>query len=344
MSQIRTNSLLTLQLTPVYPLDLQFHIEEEPTGLFDRESQAVLSTRTLVRPGERSEMVLQVKNRTSNPLYLEVDVRGNFPRSWLSIHREGQTVIPYGEMLIGIYFEIPSDWFEADQSNNNSPSVILNYSSLISLYYWTADSNTREVETLDFQLYVRPHVLYGQFLPALYREVDFIGRFLKIFEETFEPSVHMLEAMWAYLDPLTSPAALIAFLAQWVGWEMIPGIDLNRTRQLVRNAISIYRLRGTREGLRFYLHLYTGLPLDEDLLDESDKHICIIEPFGAGFILAQSSLGVDTVLGGGRPFYFTVRLRPEPNSAPLNQDIIHTIIEQQKPVHCTYNLYIETAR
>ena len=332
MSQIRTNSLLTAQLTPLYPLDRQFHQEE---------SSAISDTQIVVRPGERSEMILQVKNHTSQELCLDVDIQGNIPRNWLSVHLEGQSVLAYCEMLIGIYFEIPSNWFEMEQREENT--VILNYSSVISLYYWTADSNIRQVETLDYELYVRPHSLYGKFLPSIYGEVDFIGRFLKIFEETFEPSVHMLDAMWAYLDPLTSPEGLIDFLALWVGWEMIPGIELAKTRQLVRQAISIYRLRGTRQGLRLYLHLYTGLPLDEHISAESDKHICIEEPFGAGFILNQSFLGIDTVLGGGRPFHFTVRLRsPNSQQQQLDQAIINTIIEQQKPVYCTYDLYIET--
>jgi len=60
--------------------------------------------------------------------------------------------------------------------------------------------------------------LYAKFLPAIYQELDFVGRFLKIFEQAFEPAVNSLDTLWAYLDPTTAPQGLLPFLAHWVGW------------------------------------------------------------------------------------------------------------------------------
>ena len=34
-----------------------------------------------------------------------------------------------------------------------------------------------------------PHSAYMEFLPVLYREVDFIGRFMKIFEQAYQPVI-----------------------------------------------------------------------------------------------------------------------------------------------------------
>ncbi len=161
---------------------------------------------------------------------------------------------------------------------------------------------------------------------------------MKVFEQTFEPTVDAFEAMWAYLDPLTAPEALLPFLAHWVGWDLLSTIPIARQRYLIRNAVSIYRWRGTKKGLRFYLHLYTGLPLDEDL-PERAKHISIEEAVGDGFILDRANLGEDTVLGGGRPYHFTVRLRSTP-AIPLNETLIRQIIEAEKPTWCTYDLYL----
>ena len=167
-----------------------------------------------------------------------------------------------------------------------------------------------------------------------------MGRLLKIFEQSFEPAVQTLDSLWAYLDPLTAPQALLPFLAQWVAWQMQPQIGLQRQRQLIRSAIQIYRWRGTRRGLRFYLHLATDLPLDEHLLDEADKHIGISESFGRGAVFGESRLGEDAILGGGRPFHFIVHLRPD-SSHQIDESLVRSIIEQEKPAFCTYDLYIE---
>jgi hypothetical protein len=90
--------------------------------------------------------------------------------------------------------------------------------------------------------------------------------------------------------------------------------------------------------LRFYLHLYTDLPLDENL-PEADKHISIEEIFTRGFLMGETLIGRDSMLGGGRPFHFIVRLRPEPNK-PIDERLVREIIEREKPAFCTYDLSI----
>jgi hypothetical protein len=97
--------------------------------------------------------------------------------------------------------------------------------------------------------------------------------------------------------------------------------------------VEIYRWRGTRKGLRLYLHLYTGLP-------ETDQHISITEPFGQGMVLGNSRLGEDTVLGGGNPYHFVVRLRSDRN-IKIDEQLVRRIIDSEKPAFCSYKLIIE---
>ncbi|WP_251959485.1 phage tail protein [Nostoc commune] len=178
-------------------------------------------------------------------------------------------------------------------------------------------------------------------MPILYREVDFIGR---IHENTlsklFKPIVNSYNVMWANLDPLTAPQALLPFMAHWVAWQVDSVWDLQQQRRLIRRAVELYRWRGTRKGLRLYLHLYTGLPLDEHLTNEADKHISITEPFGPSFIIGDAQLG-NAVLAGGQPYHFIVRLRSNISSGIINEQLIQRIIEQEKPAFCTYELSIE---
>jgi phage tail-like protein len=161
---------------------------------------------------------------------------------------------------------------------------------------------------------------------------------LKIFEECLEPDVNILNSLWAYLDPLLAPAEMLPFLAHWVGWEIEPILGLERQRYLIKQAMQIYRWRGTRRGLRFYIHLFTGLPIDEHL-PEAEKHISFYEVQGRGFVLGEASLGLNASTGGGRPFHFVVRIRNDLQNS-LDITLIHRIIEREKPVFCTYDLEI----
>lgn len=298
----------------------------------------------VVYPGDRADMEIILTNTVNQEIILnDIEVRGNFPADWVQISSEGDRLNGNEKMSMGLYFLVPSDFFEQQElplDAQGRPTLNINYQCQINVFYQQINSSNQKKETIFFNLYVRPHSLYPKFLPEIYREIDFIGRFLNIFEQTFEPAVAILQSMYAYLDPITAPKALLPFLAHWVGWESIPGLDLENQRHLIRNAIKIYQTRGTKEGLRYYLHLYTNLPLDENL-QESDKHISIEEPHGKGFVLGESHLGRDTVLGSGRSFHFIVRIRANSNSPlPLNEQLIRVIIEQQKPAWTTYELYV----
>ncbi len=304
------------------------------TDVLDRETSS--DEILMVSPGERSQMTLHLHNPIEENLEIELEVRGDFPGDWCHWNLEGRELRFKETMLVGIYFDIPEDWLE----NQPLDAIKLNYQATVNIYLQRPSQTTRELQKLSFKLCLRPHSLYLDFLPAIYREVDFIGRLLKIFEQAFEPTVNAFEVMWAYLDPLTAPESLLPFLAHWVGWELLSTIPLERQRYLIRNAVSIYRWRGTKKGLRFYLHLYTGLPLDENL-PEREKHICIEEAIGEGFVLGQANLGEDTMLGGGRPYHFTVRLRSSSHQ-PLDEILIRKIIDIEKPTWCTYDLYLES--
>jgi phage tail-like protein len=217
----------------------------------------------------------------------------------------------------------------------------LDYQSRLAVYGAAPGTGSQLLEIATFNLYVRPISRYQQFLPNFYREIDFVGRFLQIFEATLEPDVQILSNLWAYLDPLTAPIGMLEFLAHWVGWKNQPYLTLEQQRNLIRNAIEIYRWRGTRRGLRLYLYLATRLPLDDHIMNEDEKHIGIYEFFNSGFVLDKTRLGYDAILGGVRPFHFTVRLRPEPDR-PIEEALVRTIIEQEKPAFCSYELIIET--
>jgi phage tail-like protein len=298
----------------------------------------------LVNPSEPSEIVVKLKNSSNRALLTNLRVEGNFPTHWLQIGMEGNELPPYAEMEAVLYFQIPADFFENQEAIVHAQPLTLNYQGQLQIYGGYASSTAESPPRLElfaietFQLYVRPSSLYLDFLPDAYREVDFIGRMLKIFEETLEPDVQILDTLWAYLDPMLAPETMLPFLAHWVGWETEFSLDVERQRYLIKQAMQIYRWRGTRRGLRFYIHLFTGLPLDEHL-PEAEKHINIFEIIGRGFVIGEAILGNNASTGGGRPFHFVVRIRNDLQNS-LDLPLIHRIIEREKPVFCTYDLEI----
>jgi phage tail-like protein len=339
MTQARDRQALRVQLTPMQIPEAVPNAGLAISGSMATDASAQ-GPSLVLHPGEPSEMVVQVKNLGVQTQRIELRVEGAFPTQWYRVGMEGQELAPGQQMDAVLYFQIPATFFEEQEALRLADRLNIDYQSRLCVYYASpASRGIEQVDFTEFSLHIRPRSLYLDFLPVIYREVDFIGRFLKIFEQAFEPAVQSLDAMWANLDPLTAPQSLLPFLAYWVAWPLDPRWDLARQRRLIRNAVELYRWRGTRRGLRLYLHYYTGLPLDDHIPRETDKHISITEPSGQGFVLGGTRLGQDSVLGGGRPYHFMVRLRPERENQ-IDERLVRRILVQEKPAFCTYELMI----
>ena len=345
MTQARSRQQVSLQLTslkiPEVELALLPILIGSAAKTIDLRRESLL-----LNPGEASEMLVRLVNHSSEPLDLRWEVAGDFPLSWCQIGTEGDVLPPGVTTEAVLYFQVPEDFFEAEDAldlegdNWRNRCLKLDYYGTLDLYIGSETREPELVESTSFNLFVRPQSRYLDLLPQVFREVDFIGRFLKIIETAFEPDLQILQNLWAYLDPITAPQSILPFLAHWVGWEIQPQIPLDAQRRLIRCAMQIYRWRGTRRGLRFFLHLITGLPLDEHLSNEADKHISIRESFSRGFVFGETSLGEDTILGGGKPFHFSVHLQRDIPERQLEEALIRLVIEQEKPAFATYDLVI----
>jgi phage tail-like protein len=292
----------------------------------------------LAHPGETSELVVQMENRSPHPLHLSLTLEGGFPDHWYQIGTEGDELGAGRRIEAVVSFRVPDDFFEAQEEPEPGRCLTLDYEAR--LIVRCGSGSEERLFYAPFRLSVRPRSLYLNFVPTVYREVDFVGRLLKLFEQAFEPAHQTMQVLWAHLDPLTAPRTLLPFLAHWVAWPMDERWSEARQRRLIRHAVQLYRLRGTRSGLRLFLHLYTGLPLDAQATREADRHISIVESSGLGLVLGQTRLGRDSLLGGGRPYHFVVRLR-EQFANQVDPILVRRILDQEKPAHCTWDLAIE---
>lgn len=341
MTQTGTRSPLSIRVTPM-------QVPEAPPQAVSESNlwagQIGLDTSSshqlLLHPGEPGELVVQLENCGSHALQVQLQVEGNFPPQWCLVALEGQILEPRQRMEAVLYFVPPIDFFENQALIHPGQALQLDYQGRLYVQY-TPQSlqenghspGVTQNEGVAFSLHLRPHSLYLDFLPDVYREIDFMGRFLSLFEQAFEPIGQALDVMWAYLDPLTAPEAMLPFLASWVAWPTDARWSSDRQRRLIRHALEIYQWRGTRRGLQLFLHLYTDLPLD-------DAHIQIIESSGQGFTFGDAKLGEETRLGGGKPYHFTVRLCLDEGQS-IDEALVRAVIEQEKPAFCTYDLVIE---
>ena len=168
---------------------------------------------------------------------------------------------------------------------------------------------------------------YLKYLPAVYSENEFIGRFLNIFEDIFTPIERTIDQIYLHFDPDMTPQELLPWLASWVNLVLDEEWPVEKRRQLISAAVQLYQLRGTRRGLSEYLRIYTGVqPI-------------IIEHHGGIRLGEASQLGWNTVLGEGQGHSFTVTLELEPSSV-VDLRKVRAIIEAEKPAHAAYHLEI----
>lgn len=170
---------------------------------------------------------------------------------------------------------------------------------------------------------------YLQYLPAIYKKDEFIGRFLHIFEDILQPIEATVDNIPYYFDPGVTPEPLLPWMASWLGLVLDARWPVARRRELIKSAVELYRWRGTKRGLREFLRIYTGVvpQITEPVVGPSSR------------LGPDTRLGINAYLGGGEPFTFTISIEAK-DIAEVDPDIVRAIIESQKPAYTTYNMSV----
>jgi phage tail-like protein len=214
-----------------------------------------------------------------------------------------------------------------------------------------------------------PRISYLRYLPAIYQEDpvsrDFLERFLSLFESISYDLEVDISAITRYFDPDTTPPEFLKWLASWVNTAIEEDWKEATKREFIRQAVRLYKMKGTVEGISRFIEIYTG------------KAPIIIEHAKKGnpsVLGGQFRLGIDTVLAGppvrgfrlgddsilGRvalraavqamedPFLsmanrFTVVIDLTQEVRGRYEKGLKNIIDNQKPAHTTYSLHIAGA-
>jgi phage tail-like protein len=103
---------------------------------------------------------------------------------------------------------------------------------------------------------------YLQYLPAIYHQDPYLGRFLLPFEDVLAELQHLLATVDYYFSPSLTDAEFLPWLATWVALVLDEEWNEAKRRRLISQAVNLYRIRGTVQGLQEYLEIYTGLVPD----------------------------------------------------------------------------------
>ena len=165
---------------------------------------------------------------------------------------------------------------------------------------------------------------YLRYLPAIYQDDLFLGRFLRIFEDILAPIHRTVRTVPQSFDPRLAPQPLLDILAGWVGTAKLDRCSEERWRHLVSQTIWLHRWRGTKKGLRLVLELTTGRrPL--------------ITEYGSSFTLGQdASLGLNTAVEGTSGPHINVTFTCTPENIDI--EFVTGIIRDYKPGHVTFGV------
>jgi phage tail-like protein len=160
-------------------------------------------------------------------------------------------------------------------------------------------------------------------------ESPFFERFLLGFEDAMRPLQRTLDRLDTLFGPYSTPSEFLLWLGAWL---CVP-VDENWTemqrRSLIREAVQLYRWRGTKKGLSRYLQIYTGVvPEIND------------QPVQGMRLGPDTKLGAATTMLGDVPAHTFVVTIAAPDPTVLNEQVIHDIITYEKPAHTAYALRI----
>lgn len=221
-------------------------------------------------------------------------------------------------------------------------------------------------------------ISFRHYLPEIFRadEVNgesFLSRFLDAFELLFEELEAEIEGTTDgssggipdLFDPDTTPPPqfkhrsqqdsinppdfdCLNYLASWIALPLRPEKDLSWNREFFKSAVSLSSLRGTMVGLDGLLRAFLRGDLLETrpplliLSDLSSSHTDVDAAFQLG---VTATLGVNTVLGEGPPFFFVCDLVATPGVDLNNLErAARFLIEAEKPAYTHYQLRVRAGQ
>ena len=183
---------------------------------------------------------------------------------------------------------------------------------------------------------------YLENLPAIYRRSDGVGRNLVrdvcfLFEHMFDSVESNLTDGWRFYDPHVAPIEFLDWLSNWSAFTLDLDWPEPQKRALIKRAVDLYRIRGTKRGLSLFLKLFTGHEPD---IEENTWPFKGFRVEGEG-AEEGARVALDSVIlppmDLAHCFVVTMPIKFE-TVTPEMVIRIHQIIQMEKPAHTHYYL------
>jgi phage tail-like protein len=105
-------------------------------------------------------------------------------------------------------------------------------------------------------------------------EADQFQRFLFIFQHMMTTVLDKIDHLPSLTNPLTIDAKFLPWLASWVNFHLDAALPLHQQRELVRRAIRLQRMRGTKAGVSEMVQILTSTPVR--LIERQPPKACVV--------------------------------------------------------------------
>ncbi len=168
-----------------------------------------------------------------------------------------------------------------------------------------------------------PHPL-ADTLPSMLREDPFARSLCESFDDVLAPVLLTLDTFGSYLDPATTPADMIPWLAQWLGLGADLNVDQSLQRDELQIAGSLNVTRGTRRSIELVLEQAFGMPVE------------VAESGGARWTPSPGGS-----LPGEPDPSITVIVRPA-HDATVDTDRLDALVRSVKPAHVRHVVSVQS--
>jgi phage tail-like protein len=203
---------------------------------------------------------------------------------------------------------------------------------------------------------IRSMLLYAprqsslQFLPPVFQEdevsADFLDRLLSYFDTILNEIESQIEQFTGYLDPDGVPGGpFLEWLGSWFDISFLAEWTEAKRRELLRQAILLYRQRGTVPGMQAILRLHAGLQPPQPIIIEHFR----LRDYPERRLTETLDLPNNSLyLAGMRldpsadelAHHFTIIVPSQAAPDEGKLATLHRLIQAQKPVHTRYQLWV----
>jgi len=165
-------------------------------------------------------------------------------------------------------------------------------------------------------------------MPAMYRETgkqSHVYGLVSLMGDVLQGAEDEIDGIHNLLNPQKTRVEFLDWLASWVALGLDDTWSETKRRRLISRIVELYKLRGTVEGIKTFVEIYT------DIRPE------IIEPFSQGWIVGlRSTIGVDTKvfeLREAPAHCFWVKVNSFEELLPKQKEKVMAVVDLQKPAH-----------